>query len=102
MKAYLVPETIAEALGLTSIRMKTPDGKYLLSEQDLVAYGIPKAINEGAIELSNSGRQRSQESEERTTVETPTSEGHQETENVTVTGEENEEEENLTVKEEEE
>lgn len=53
MNYYLTPTKITEALGLTQLRKSTPDGMYLLSESDLVPYGIERAKEEGAIELSN-------------------------------------------------
>lgn len=55
MNDYLVPREIAEALGLVKIRKSTPQGLFLLSESDLLAYGLQKAVNEGAIVLSNAG-----------------------------------------------
>lgn len=56
MNYYLVPKEIAEELGLTDIRKSSPGNKYLLSESDLVSYGIDRAIDEGAIELRNKSR----------------------------------------------
>lgn len=53
MNYYLTPQEIAEALGLTEIRKSTPGGLFLLSESDLVSYGIERAKEAGAIELSN-------------------------------------------------
>lgn len=53
MNYYLTPKEIAEALGLTELRKSTPGGWYLLSESDLVSYGIERAKEAGAIELSN-------------------------------------------------
>ena len=53
MNYYLTPTVIAEALGLTELRKSTPGGLYLLSESDLVSYGIERAKEAGAIELSN-------------------------------------------------
>lgn len=55
MNDYLVPREIAEALGLVKIRKSTPQGLFLLSESDLLAYGLQKAVDEGAIVLSNAG-----------------------------------------------
>lgn len=43
MNYYLTPTVIAEALGLTELRKSTPDGMYLLSESDLVPYGVERA-----------------------------------------------------------
>lgn len=56
MNYYLTPTVIAEALGLTELRKSTPDGMYLLSESDLVPYGVERAKQAGAIELSNNRR----------------------------------------------
>lgn len=56
MNYYLVPKEIAEALDLTEIRKSSPGDMYLLSESDLVSYGIERAIDEGAIELRNKSR----------------------------------------------
>ena len=53
MNYYLTPREIAEALGLTELRKSTPGGLFLLSESDLVSYGIERAKVAGAIELSN-------------------------------------------------
>lgn len=53
MNYYLTPQEIAEALGLTELRKSTSGGLYLLSESDLVSYGIERAKEAGAIELSN-------------------------------------------------
>lgn len=55
MNDYLVPREIAEALGLVKIRKSTPQGLFLLSESDLLAYGLQKAVDEGAIVLSSNG-----------------------------------------------
>ena len=52
MNYYLVPESIAESLQLKELRKSTGDGLYLLSEYDLQPYGIERAENEGAVELS--------------------------------------------------
>ena len=52
MNYYLVPESIAESLQLKEMRKSTGDGLYLLSEYDLQPYGIERAENEGAVELS--------------------------------------------------
>lgn len=53
MNYYLVPGEIAESLDLTAIRKKTPGGMFLLSESDLLPYGIDRALNEGAVILSD-------------------------------------------------
>ncbi len=55
MNDYLVPREIAEALGLVKIRKSTQQGLFLLSESDLLAYGLQKAVDEGAIVLSSAG-----------------------------------------------
>ena len=53
MNYYLTPREIAEALGLAGLRKSSPGGFYLLSESDLVPYGIERAKEAGAVELSN-------------------------------------------------
>lgn len=114
MNYYLTPTVIAEALHLTDLRKSTPEGMYLLSESDLVSYGIERAKNEGAIELSNN-RRTSPAQEVATGEETVTENGNTpsegdnndseeeshseeetESEEETVTSEENENEENVT------
>lgn len=45
---YSVPEKIAVNLGLSKLRKPDGDGCYLLSSQDLRAYGIDRALSEGA------------------------------------------------------
>ena len=55
MNDYLVPREIAEALGLVKIRKSTQQGLFLLSESDLLAYGLQKAVDEGAIVLYSAG-----------------------------------------------
>ena len=52
MNYYLVPQSIAESLQLTRIRKSSAGGMFLLSEYDLQPYGIDRAIDEGAMELS--------------------------------------------------
>lgn len=52
MNYYLVPQTIAESLQLTRIRKSSAGGMFLLSEYDLQPYGIERAVEEGAMELS--------------------------------------------------
>lgn len=72
MNYYLTPTEIAEALNLTQLRKHSPGGMYLLSESDLVPYGIERAINEGAIELSNNRRSTpGQESSQQQASENP-------------------------------
>ena len=72
MNYYLTPASIAEALNLTQLRKHSPGGMYLLSESDLVPYGIERAINGGAIVLSNDRRQTpAQESAQQQAPETP-------------------------------
>ena len=76
MNDYLVPREIAEALGLVKIRKSTPQGLFLLSESDLLAYGLQKAIDEGAIVLSNAGVRVEPETEsDEGSVETPPDNG---------------------------
>lgn len=55
MNDYLVPREIAETLGLVRLRKSTSQGLFLLSESDLLGYGIQRAIDEGALVLSNGG-----------------------------------------------
>lgn len=55
MNDYLVPREIAETLGLVRLRKSTSQGLFLLSESDLLGYGLQKAIDEGALVLSNGG-----------------------------------------------
>ena len=45
---YLVPKSIADHVRLTDIRLKTPDGRYILSSQDLRLYGLDNALRDGA------------------------------------------------------
>jgi hypothetical protein len=51
MYYFAVPESIAAALNLKSIR-SCKDGQYLLSGQDLCCYGTERAISEGAVQLT--------------------------------------------------
>jgi len=53
MNYYIVPGEIAESLDLTTIRKKSPGGMFLLSESDLLPYGIERAMSDGAIILSD-------------------------------------------------
>ncbi len=69
MNYYLTPQAIAEALNLTAIRKSTSDGLFLLSESDLVSYGIERAKKEGAIELSNNRTKPTQEQPAETAAE---------------------------------
>lgn len=55
MNDYLVPREIAETLGLVRLRKSTSQGLFLLSESDLLGYGIQRSIDEGALVLSNGG-----------------------------------------------
>lgn len=48
MNYYIVPRKIAESLDLTALRKCTPSGLFLLSESDLLPYGVERAISEGA------------------------------------------------------
>lgn len=78
MNYYLVPGEIAESLDLTAIRKKTPGGMFLLSESDLLPYGIDRALNEGAVILSdNKPKEQPVENEPQ---ENDTAEDTQETE----------------------
>jgi hypothetical protein len=45
---YSVPEGIALVLGLAPYRRTDGKGNYLLSANDLRAYGLDKALSEGA------------------------------------------------------
>lgn len=47
---YLVPDFIAQELNLSKYRHAV-DGGYILSESDLEAYGIDKAVEAGAIPM---------------------------------------------------
>lgn len=49
---YAVPGAIASELNLTDYRQTDGKGKYLLSQRDLRCYGIEKALEEGAVELT--------------------------------------------------
>lgn len=53
MNYYIVPRKIAESLDLTALRKCTPSGLYLLSESDLLPYGVDRAISEGAQALTS-------------------------------------------------
>lgn len=75
MNYYLVPTEIAEALGLQQLRKSTPGGMFLLSESDLVPYGVERAINEGAIELSNN--RHPAPAQESAALQTPAQETHE-------------------------
>lgn len=91
MNYYLTPPKIAEALNLTQLRKHSPGGMYLLSESDLVPYGIERAINEGAIELSNDRRQTpAQESVQQQASENPETPEEAETHGESETSEETE------------
>jgi hypothetical protein len=48
---YLVPKSIADAIGLTEYRQSF-GGKYLLSEFDINSYGMDKAEAQGAEKIS--------------------------------------------------
>lgn len=52
VKIYAVPGAIASELNLTDYRQTNGKGKYLLSQRDLRCYGIEKALEEGAVELT--------------------------------------------------
>lgn len=49
---YAVPGPIASELNLKDYRQSDGKGKYLLSQRDLRCYGIEKALEEGAVELT--------------------------------------------------
>lgn len=49
---YAVPGAIASELNLADYRQTDGKGKYLLSQRDLRCYGIEKALEEGAVELT--------------------------------------------------
>lgn len=53
MKYYIVPKQIAELLNLTEIRKGGENG-YVVTVGDLAAYGVVKAIENGAREVSES------------------------------------------------
>lgn len=52
VKMYAVPGAIASELNLTDYRQTDGKGNYLLSQRDLRCYGIEKALEEGAVELT--------------------------------------------------
>lgn len=52
VKVYLSPRSVAEHLHLTDIRLQTPEGRYILSSQDIRAYGREEALHDGAVEMS--------------------------------------------------
>jgi hypothetical protein len=52
IKMYAVPGAIASELNLTDYRQTDGKGNYLLSQRDLRCYGIEKALEEGAVELT--------------------------------------------------
>lgn len=49
IKMYSVPDKIAADLGLAELRISDGSGHYLLSSQDLRAYGIDRAVSDGAV-----------------------------------------------------
>ncbi len=49
---YAVPTSIAEALRLTRIRKMDSEGYFLLAGFDLQGYGIDKALEQGAVKLT--------------------------------------------------
>jgi len=51
---YSVPEAIADSLKMTDCRHRTEDGSYILNGGDLVSYGVDKAVEDGAREISES------------------------------------------------
>ena len=52
VKVYLSPKSVADHLHLTDIRLQTPEGLYILSSQDIRAYGREEALHDGAVEIS--------------------------------------------------
>lgn len=48
---YLVPKTVADAIGLSEYRQEF-NGKFLLSDFDINSYGRDKAIAQGAETIS--------------------------------------------------
>lgn len=52
-RLFSVPEAIAAELNLTELRTHDGTGRVLLSGRDLMCYGIDKALEEGAEELSS-------------------------------------------------
>ncbi|WP_276963528.1 hypothetical protein [Bacteroides graminisolvens] len=48
---YLVPAELADELKLSAYRQQV-DGGYIMSASDLDAYGIERAVDEGATPLS--------------------------------------------------
>lgn len=51
-KYYVIPESIANELGLTPYPRHNENMEYLVNSGDLVVYGIEKAVDEGATELT--------------------------------------------------
>lgn len=52
-RLFSVPEAIAAELNLTELRTHDGTGRVLLSGRDLAFYGIDKALDEGAEEISH-------------------------------------------------
>ena len=49
---YAVPESVAQALGLTELRRSDGNGYRLLSVGDLRPYGVELAVSDGATVVS--------------------------------------------------
>jgi hypothetical protein len=45
---FLISAGLCDSLGLVQYRKRTADGSFVVSSYDLLAYGIEKAIEEGA------------------------------------------------------
>lgn len=52
VRMYSVPDATAEALGLSEYRKHDGEGHTLLSARDLSAYGVERAVAEGAMEIT--------------------------------------------------
>lgn len=51
-RMYSVPDAIAQELRLGDYRRHDGEGHTLLSARDLTAYGVEKALSEGAVEIT--------------------------------------------------
>ncbi len=52
MKYYIIPKSLADELGLTGYRYGNGADGYLVNIGDLVIYGIERAVDNGAREIS--------------------------------------------------
>lgn len=52
MKYFIIPQSIANALGITAYRYGNAADGYLVNIGDLAVYGMEKALSEGAREVS--------------------------------------------------